>query len=106
MRDKVRNTRHLDRFPRSSRLSKGSRTSRLYATRKPVAEKKKRAPQGALLVEVNLEYQQDGEPRAKRIHETLVLEGRAGDRMLEISVRLTEALIAKLVDGGLALGVE
>src|SRR5580704_6540057 len=103
MRDKVRNTRHLNRFPRGAR---GSTTPRLYATRKTVGRKKKRAPRGALLVEVNLESKQDGEPRVERIHEALVLEGGAGGRMLEVGVRHAEAVVTELVNRGLPFRVK
>ena len=55
-------------------------------------------------LKVDLEREENGEPRVERIHEALVLEG--GDWMLEVGVRKTEALVTELVKGGLAGGVD
>jgi hypothetical protein len=58
-------------------------------------------PPGKWLI---LEGEQDREPRVEWIDEALILERR--NRLLEVDVWLTKALITELLHGGLAVRVD
>ena len=81
--------------------------SQIIRERSEVATKKRRRPsrRAPSRLKVKLESEQNREPRVERIHEALVLESWAGNRVLEIGVRQTETLVTELIDSGLPGGI-